>query len=203
MVWGMRVVEWAFCRKDLTRVQVDEVDAVLSNSGSNANKKEVADARSGILWDALDLTLNFRGRGWNGAQILPPEVRPTSSTSAFLLSTLVSATIHPSLFGLMLSAVRSLSPSTFGLSAGGTFYDPSLPPYHRYAPSSFITLAGGITIYAIFHWHMTYDIITIICISVFQRRPTRWLPIFDLPWLSTSLQILGGDGGASYSEAYS
>lgn len=158
MVWGMRVVEWAFCRKDLTRVQVDEVDAVLSNSGSNANKKEVADARSGILWGALDLTLNFRGRGWNGAQILPPEVRPTSSTSAFLLSTLVSATIHLSLFGLMLSAVRSLSPSTFGLSAGGTFYDPSLPPYHRYARSSFIfiTLAGGITIYAIFP--LAYDI---------------------------------------------
>ena len=199
MACGMRVIEWAFCQKELRRVQINEVDASLFNSGTSYHGNEVTKRHaakvnqprthtstlSGTLWDALELSGNFRGCGWNWAQTVPPDVRPTSSTSAFLLSTLVSAITHVLLFDLMLSTVRSFSPSTFGSPAGGTIYDPSLPPYHRYARSSFITLAGGITIYAIVQ--AAYDIMTIICISVLQQRPTQWPPIFDSPWLSTSL----------------
>jgi len=130
---------------------------------------------------------NLRGHGWNWAQnwYFPPEIRPTSSTSAFLAITLISAIKNLLLFDLALTSVRSFSPSTFGSSAGGTIYDYSLTPYRRYAQSTFITLAAGIAICAVMQ--MGYDIFTIVCIPLLQQRLTQWPPLFDSPWLSTSL----------------
>ena len=196
-------------------MQINEVDASLFNSGTSYHGNEVTKRHaakvnqprthtstlSGTLWDALELSGNFRGCGWNWAQTVPPDVRPTSSTSAFLLSTLVSAITHVLLFDLMLSTVRSFSPSTFGSPAGGTIYDPSLPPYHRYARSSFITLAGGITIYAIVQ--AAYDIMTIICISVLQQRPLHLRSTFQegdgnescwLGWVGVDHELAGRMG---------
>jgi len=103
----------------------------------------------------------------------------------FLLSTLISSMTHLLLFDVTLSIARSFSPLTYGSSVGGTIYNPSIPPYHRYAQSTFITIVGGITIYAIVQ--TVYDIFTIVSIIILQHHPAQWPPIFDSPWRSTSL----------------
>jgi hypothetical protein len=113
-----------------------------------------------------------------------------SSTDTFLASMLVSTIIHVLLFDMMLSTVQSISPSMFGSPVGGTIYDASLPLSHCYAQVTFITLAGGIAIYAIVQ--LVYNIITIVCISILQQHPAKWPPIFNSPWLSTLLAILWG-----------
>jgi hypothetical protein len=202
----MRAIEWAFIQKYLRRIPVSELDIAQPNGDANDDLNVVANGianghgapgksplcenaptLSGALWDACDLSFNLRGHGWNWAQnwYFPPERRPTSSTSAFLTTTLLSAIKNLLLFDLALTTVRSFSPSTFGSSIGGTIYDYSFPPYRRYAQSTFITLAAGIAICAVMQ--MGYDILTIVCIPILQQRPTQWPPLFDSPWLSTSL----------------
>jgi len=203
----MRVIEWAFVKKHLRRIPTNELDVPQANGDANGQVNDIPNGHaalkkssphecsptlSGILWDACDLSFNMRGHGWNWAQgwYFPPETRPTSSTPVFLASTLASAIKHTLLFDLMLSTVRSLSPSTYGSPVGGTIYDPSLPPLYRYSQSTLITVAGGIAIYATIH--MVYDSLTIICIIILRQHPTQWPPVFDSPWLSTSVTSCWG-----------
>jgi hypothetical protein len=201
---AMRAIEWAFVRKTLRRIPVDELQPN-GNPKNGANRIanehitsqklppcEKSPTLSGVLWDAFKMFNNQRGHGWNWArsQSFPPETRPTSPTSAFLASTLVSAIKHILIFDLMLTTIRSFSPLTFGSPIGGTIYDPSLPPYHRYAQSTFITLAAGITIYTMVQF--SSDMMTILCITIFQQHPTQWPPLFDSPWYSTSLADFWG-----------
>ena len=202
LIAGMRVVEWTFVQKPLRRIPVGELDVpqiggaahddltVIANGHHMPEKSTLPEQPPtflGVLWDACELSFNLRGHGWNWGQhwYFPPERRPTSSTSAFLTSTLVSAIKHLLLLDLTLNTIRSFSPSTFGSSIGGTIHPPSLTPYHRYAQSTFITLAAGITICAAIQ--LGYDILTIICILILRQYPTQWPPLFDSPWLSTSL----------------
>jgi hypothetical protein len=203
---GMRVIEWTFVQKLLRRIPVDELDATRLNVGTSDGLNANGDAKrlevprksapseqpptlGGALWDACDLCINLRGHGWNWARswYFPPETRPTSSTNAFLASTLASAIKQLLLFDLALCTVRSFSPATFGspTAIGGTIFDPSLSPYHRYAQSSFITFIGGIALCAVIQ--MAYDTWTVLCIFVFRQSPLRWPPLFDSPWFSTSL----------------
>lgn len=197
---GMRVIEWAFIQNHLTRISEDvpqlsikdtkDVDLNAVASGDVVPEKSPREHYPtvwGALWNACDLSFNLRGHGWNWAQswYFPPETRPTSSTSAFLASTLVSAIKNLLLFDLILSIIRSFSPSTVGSVAGGTIHNPSLPPYRRYAQSTFITIAADVGVCAAMQ--AGYDILTIICIPILQQRPTQWPPLFDSPWLSTSL----------------
>jgi len=173
----------------------DATDVVNGFAYGHAQKKTSPNEPPTLLealWDAFNLCSNLRGQGWNWGRncYFPPEARTTSSTHTFLTSTLVSTVIHVLLFDIMLSTVRSISPSTFGSPVSGTIYNASLPLSHRYAQATFITLAAGIVIYAIVQ--LVYDIITILSISILQQHPAQWPPIFDSPWLSTSLDTLWG-----------
>lgn len=201
----MRVTEWTFIRKPLKRLPTNEVP-VLNQVDGHTNgspvihvngyakpsdrKPSVAEspALTGALWDACNLLINARGYGWNWAQEFPSETRPTSSKTAFLSSTFMSALQHFLIADMALNAVRFSSPSTFGSPAGGTIFDPSLPSVHRYARSTLITLLSGITVNS--SLQTIYDLSTIIGVLVFRQRPAQWPPIFDSPWHSTSLTML-------------
>jgi len=201
---GMRATEWAFVQKPLKRISVDELKVTQFNADSSDELNGTANGLNvpgktppfeqhltlwGALWDAFDLCLNLRGHGWNWARkwYFPPETRPTSSTPAFLISTLVSAIKQFLLFDLALISARCLSPAIFGSSTevGGTIFDHSLPPYRRYTQSSLITFAAGMVVCA--SLQMTYDILTVVCIVILRQHPTQWPPLFDSPWFSTSV----------------
>ena len=64
---AVRTLEWAFLKEPLKR------------------HLRPAKATPSIIMDALDLTVNLRGVGWNWSKsvYVPPETRPASSHTVF------------------------------------------------------------------------------------------------------------------------
>ena len=142
----------------------------------------------------MDLTWNLRGIGWDWAvrYKFPPEKRPLepSRRNAFLLQTLVSAISHIYLGDLLQFAAESFDPTTFGSAQGGTIFDTSLPLSFRLLRAWTITAISSMMIYA--STMATNDILTIFCILVLRQKPEQWPPMFDAPWLATSLADMWG-----------
>lgn len=173
----MRAIEWTIYREPLCK----------NDTSPPRTDTKSPPTLTGALWDACDLTTNFRGVGWNWSQgfRFPTERRSTESTPAFLAQTILSAVIHFAIFDACVYSVGSFSPSTIGSPAGGTIFDPTLPSLARYARSSVITLLAGVMFYAVIQG--IYDINTVNFIILFRQRPAQWPPLYDAPWKATSV----------------
>ncbi|KZP22752.1 hypothetical protein FIBSPDRAFT_930918 [Athelia psychrophila] len=205
---GMRVIEWAFVQGPYRRLTAGKAAPSTPNGHSNGyipssnghanghihtappgSSSKTSEPISVLtaMYDALDLSFNFRGLGWNWADgwYFPPESRPTSSTPAFLWATLVSAVKHLAVLDTTLTSLRHLLPPNAGTSVGASIYDYTLSPVPRYAKSSVLGFTGGVTIYATIQ--LAYDVATIVGILILRQTPSQWPTFFDSPWLSRSL----------------
>ena len=137
-----------------------------------------------ILLDATDLSLNFRGIGWSWARLpnAPTESRPSLT---FFLHTLVSSISHLVLFDLVHRLVQLFGPNAIDSPLGGSIFDPSLPPLHRYSCSILITLIVGFMIYAAMQ--AMYQLSAVFSLIFLCQSPSQWPPLFDHPWFATSL----------------
>lgn len=157
------------------------------------------------LADAIEVVGSVRGIGWDWGKGLhvAPETRPLDRRG-FILSTL-SSTI---LAFLTLDFIESMLKVIPGFSppGGGSIYFMDRPfsflthtflgpwvkahPYistiiTRYTVSTTITFFIGIAIIAGFS--MCYGILTLFCVGLLGHNPQSWPPLFDSPWLTTSL----------------
>ncbi|KAI6046696.1 hypothetical protein EDC04DRAFT_3102770 [Pisolithus marmoratus] len=162
----MRTLEWMFLKDPL--------------------KRHVKSA-SLILIDALDLTMNVRGVGWNWSKglRLPPETRPTSRP-LFAVYVLLSAIYHSFICGVLHIAIQTFAPEAFTVLSGGTIFDDTLPPLIRYIRSSIISTLALLAIYSAIQ--MNYDVGAFVGVTVIQQDPAQWPPLFDEPWKATSLR---------------
>ncbi|KIK26735.1 hypothetical protein PISMIDRAFT_675660 [Pisolithus microcarpus 441] len=169
----IRTLEWTFLRDPLKRY--------VRPTGSSPS----------ILADALDLSTNIRGVGWNWSKTLrfPVDTRPTSCIW-FTTYVLLSALYHSFVCDTFHVAARAFSPETFTIPSGDTIFDPTLPPLTRYVRSSAITISMALVIYAALQ--MMYDIATFFGVTVFQQDPAQWPPVFDEPWRADSLRDFWG-----------
>ncbi|TFK40027.1 membrane bound O-acyl transferase family-domain-containing protein [Crucibulum laeve] len=179
-VLAARVIIWTFQLQPYRRLESP-------NSPSEKAQDTSTLSPGRILIDALDLSWNLRGHGWNwsnGLQI-PPEKRPTSSISVFALATASSAIQHILIFDILHYSVQWFSPSSIGSPRGGTIFEESMAPIQRYSRSTLITFLSGLVIYCAIQ--LAYDLLTLIAMFVFRQQPSQWPPLFDTPWLASSL----------------
>ena len=171
---AVRTLEWAFLKEPLKR------------------HLRPAKATPSIVMDALDLTVNLRGVGWNWSKsvYVPPETRPASSRTVFGFYVLLTLLARALICGILHTAVRAFSPETFTVLSGGTIFDASLPPLIRYVRSSVISVVVAFGI--VFVMQLEYDVFTIVGIAIFRQDPAQWPPIFQAPWLATSLHEIWG-----------
>ncbi|KAG9318908.1 hypothetical protein JVU11DRAFT_1018 [Chiua virens] len=151
-----------------------------------------ANSPPSIIMDAIDLTLNFRGHGWNWSHglYIPHETRPTNRT-AFVFHAFFSAVIHALILGILHRAIlTSVSVEVGAISGGSTIFDDTLPFPLRYLRSSLISACAAFAIYAMIQ--MGYDLATVLAVLFFGQDPAQWPPIFDAPWYATSLSEFWG-----------
>lgn len=146
------------------------------------------------FYNCMDLTWNLRGIGWDWAARFkfPPEKRPLdpSRRNTFLFQTLVSAVLHIYLGDFLQFSAESFDPVHFAPPEGGTIFDTSLSLPLRLFRAWTITAIVSMMIYA--STMATNDIAAIFCILVLRQKPEQWPPMFDAPWLATSLADLWG-----------
>ena len=167
---AVRTLDWTFLREPLKR------------------HLRPAKATTSIFMDALDLTVNVRGVGWNWSKsvYVPPETRPASSRTVFGLYVFLSILVRVFICGILHTAVRAFSPETFTVLSGGTIFDATLPPLIRYVRSSVISVVVAFGIVS--GMSLEYDLFTIVGVAIFCQDPAQWPPIFQAPWLATSLR---------------
>jgi len=184
MMVSMRSITWSLQRKPLRRVKTMAEATPQFYSGQTGSADRTYKR---IAIDAWDLCCNLRGCGWNWSSTLqiPPETRPTHSTSAFAAATLTSLLLHLFWFDVLHYCVQSFAPSTIGSPTGGSIFDPSLPPAHRYSRSTVITFISGLVIYCAIQ--IGHHLAALIGVLVFRQHLSLWPPLFKSPWLSTSL----------------
>ncbi|KAG2756735.1 hypothetical protein P692DRAFT_20714656 [Suillus brevipes Sb2] len=193
---AMRSTAWAFVKKPYRRIALqpnktfngDPMSDSANNQLTNVDDTPLFTA----IWNAWDLSFNFRGIGWDWAEDLriPKSSCGTQSTTGFLLSTLAKLLFYAVAYDAASGAARDFSPKTFGSVEGGTIFDASLPPLSRYTLSTIITILSGLTAY--FVVELVYQIHAIEAVLLFGQTPSQWPPLFDAPLLSTSLASFWG-----------
>ena len=177
----MRAVYWTFQQQPHRRTPPKHT----GNSESPPMKQ--------LVLDALDLMFSLRGLGWswfNPRLRLPKETRNVQSKASFILSCLTSSLCTMVLSDIAHYFVQSFDPIHLGTAAGGTIFDPTLPPLARYARSTVITVLVGLVM--CFSIETLHNITALNCIVFFGQSPSQWPPISNNPWLSTSLSELWG-----------
>lgn len=169
----VRTLEWTFLKDALKRH--------VRPTGSSPS----------VLMDALDLSFNMRGVGWNWSKSLrfPPDTRPISCLW-FTVHVLLSALYHSFICDTFHVMARAFSPKTFTNPSGDTIFDSTLPSLARYVRSSTITISMAVTIYAALQ--MMYDIATLFGVTVLRQDRAQWPPVFDKPWKADSLRDFWG-----------
>lgn len=180
---GMRVISWSIQRKPYRRAHV----LVAGTTNIKDDVWSPPSSMGQVAIDAFDLCFNLRGCGWNWSRGLyvPPETRPTTSTSTFAWATFVSLNVHIMLFDIMHYSVQWFAPATIGSPVGGSIFDPTIPPAHRYLRSSTIALLSGFTVYCAIQTF--YLLFTLFGVLLFKQHCSLWPPAFMSPWLATSL----------------
>jgi hypothetical protein len=168
-VLAIRAIIWTFQRIPYQRIY---------------RSRNVSPTYSQILLDATDLSLNLRGMGWSWSYLpnAPTQSRPSLT---FVLHTLVSFLFHVVLLDVTHRFVQIFGPNTIGSPVGGSIFDPSLPPLHRYSRSTLITFIAGFTIYAAIQ--AMYQFFALFFLVFLCHSPSQWPPLFDHPWFATSL----------------
>ena len=168
-VLAIRAIIWTFQRIPYQRIY---------------RSRNVSLTYSQKLLDAADLSLNLRGIGWSWSRLpnVPSESRPTFT---FFLHTLVSFLFHVVMVDVTHRFVQLFGPDTINSPEGGSIFDPSLPPLHRYSRSTLITFISGLTIYAAIQ--AFYQFFALFFLIFLRHSPSQWPPLFDHPWFATSL----------------
>lgn len=174
-----RSAVWAF-----THVQYRRLSPVMDKSDP--------DSVYTACWNTWDLLINPRGIGWNWPRglVIPKSTSDTNSRRAFVLSLTVGFALHVVAFDACVQTIRMLSPDTFGSLHGGTLFDHTLPPLLEFARAVLIAFLAAASAY--FGIQYTYKFLAIVCMLAFYQEPSQWPPLFDKPWLSTSLGALWG-----------
>lgn len=189
---AMRSATWVFAKEPYTRLPICKSGNGLTNehNGHVTIKHHVP--LTSALWNAWDLMVNLRGIGWNWSHRthIPRPFFHVESRLTFTLLSLCQCILLMIAFDALCVCARSLGPDTFGTPEGGTIFDPSLPPTERYMKSLTVTFLSGITAYVIIN--ATYQFHAVLYMILFQQYPSQWPPLFDSPWLSTSLTSFWG-----------
>jgi hypothetical protein len=193
---SMRSTAWAFANKPYKRIALQPNKTFNGDATSSSTNNQLTNVDdtplSTATWNAWDLSVNLRGIGWNWAYGLriPKSSREAESKLEFLLSTFVKLLFYALAFDATSGAARDFSPETFGSVDGGTIFDASLPPLSRYTRSTIVTILSGWTAYFVIE--LVYQIHAIEFVLLFRQTPSQWPPLFDTPWLSTSLTSFWG-----------
>jgi len=178
---AMRGIVWAVAREPFRRQSP-------SNKQSELDSESVCTA----FWNAGDLVLNTRGIGWNwprGLVVSKPAFE-TDSRVTFVLLSAARFALHVLGFDACIQIIHVLSPDTFGSLDGGSLFDHTLPPLLELLRYVFVAFLTAWMAYFMLQWG--YQFVAIVCIILFQQRPSQWPPLFDSPWLSTSLSDFWG-----------
>ncbi|KAF9018926.1 hypothetical protein BDZ89DRAFT_1073457 [Hymenopellis radicata] len=130
-----------------------------------------------VLIDACDLCCNFRGIGWDWTSGAPPPPQRHLDKRAFALNALLGYTINALLF-------------EFALLLRDNIFPPSplrLPFTLRRLLQALIY---PISTYA--HLQAYYHIYSLLGVFLLSQSPASWPPLFNRPWLSTSLSEFWG-----------
>ncbi|KAJ7650405.1 membrane bound O-acyl transferase family-domain-containing protein [Roridomyces roridus] len=136
-----------------------------------------------LALDAADLTFGLRGLGWNFAA--------DAKVPAF-----TTRPLHPYIrlgffdsWDFLQYFCQCFDWEGLGSPNGGSIYDMSLTPPLRYLRSTTITFFNGLIIYGSIQ--IGHDLFALIAVLVLRvSSPADWPPIFDSPWLATSLTEL-------------
>ncbi|KIK92464.1 hypothetical protein PAXRUDRAFT_829932 [Paxillus rubicundulus Ve08.2h10] len=185
---AMRACAWATAQEPYQRT-----DERLSSPSSQGHQEKAGSSNiSTALWNAWDLLLNLRGVGWNwpyGFTFPQPSFEIRSRLAFVLLST-IRFVIYALAYDATLQGIRMFSPEEFSSSTGGSIYDPSLPPILQLLRC---LLISALTVWmAYFAMEWSYQFQATLFVTLLQQRPSQWPPLFDSPWLSTSLGDLWG-----------
>src|ERR1700728_4516333 len=95
----LRAIVWTFRVEPLSLIEPlppltngsHKSNGIHKSISPDANGEKHAEGLTTTAWNALDLMFNLRGIGWTWSKGLrfPPETRPTNSTPAFLLATMI------------------------------------------------------------------------------------------------------------------
>ncbi|KAI5984675.1 hypothetical protein EDD15DRAFT_2375114 [Pisolithus albus] len=143
------------------------------------------------FWNAWDLLLTARGIGWNWSRGIPVtrSSNEIKSRTQFLIYAVLRVVLYGLAFDAFTEAIRSFSPG-FSSWRGDTIFDPSLPVIYRYLRALEISYLTVWMAYFAMQWGY-YSLATLL-VSVFRQHPSQWPPLFDKPWLSTSLSEVWG-----------
>lgn len=191
---AMRSTTWMFVQRPYTRLPIFKSgnSPIGGRNGDAPTPTEHAVAITSAMWNALDLTVNLRGIGWNG---FPSKHTPTPNSQVesrliFALLSLRRLTVFGLMLDILCRCVHSLGSDTLGTPKGGTIFDLSLTPAERYTKSFIITLLCGPIAYVTIEG--TYQLLVVLSTVLFQQHPSQWPPLFDSPWRSTSLTSFWG-----------
>ncbi|KZO90707.1 hypothetical protein CALVIDRAFT_522468 [Calocera viscosa TUFC12733] len=108
---------------------------------------------------------------------------PSETRAAFLADRAKSLLFNFLTLDCLRTLVRFFGP--LGTPEGRSIFLPHLSPLPRFALSLFLTLSiGG----AIFSYIATlHCLLSLLLVGLFQQDPNRWPPMFDRPWLASSL----------------
>ena len=181
----MRSIVWAFAREPFQRLPFQA-----KGGGSSAARSKMA-ADAGVsqkpsipkaLWDAFDLCVNLRGIGWSWSPIR--NLRPEASQSRvnFLCKGAARIVFYAFAVDVATGAVHAIVPVTAGR---GTILDANLPFPKRLFLAAVAACIFILHLYSAFE--LVYSVSSFCSVSVLGQDPMQWPPIFNQPWLSTSL----------------
>ncbi|KAH0833895.1 hypothetical protein J3R83DRAFT_11078 [Lanmaoa asiatica] len=169
-----RSAAWAFTRVRYRRY-----------SPANNRNKSDSERIYTACWNTWDLLMNPRGVGWNWPRglIVPKPAFETDSRIIFVLLSAPAVAFHCFAFDACVQVIRILSPETFGSFKGGPLFDQSLPPVLELLRSLLVlVLAASSAYFGLQYYYQSFA----------MQHPSQWPPLFDSPWLSTSLSELWG-----------
>ncbi|KAG9308682.1 hypothetical protein JVU11DRAFT_11639 [Chiua virens] len=143
-------------------------------------------------WNTWDLLFNPRGIGWSWPRglVVPKPAYETESRVAFVLMSAVGVAYHALVFDACVQGIRALGPGTFGSIKGGTMFDGALPPTLELGRAVLVSALCASAAYTGLQY--TYRLLAILFVILFHQHPSQWPPLFEAPWLSTSLSELWG-----------
>ncbi|THH08745.1 hypothetical protein EW146_g8896 [Bondarzewia mesenterica] len=173
-VIALRAIDWTFAKEPFKRFRLSEKGEVVPEALGPRNMGEV-------LIDAVELLFNQRGSSWSWFRNSSLRNRRTPQSISYLISSLV---FKFAVFDATHYAIQHFFPS-LNEPAGDTIFDDSIPPLSRYIQAICITISAGIIVYTAID--LLYLAVAIPARLLLNHDASRWPPLSNRPWLSTSL----------------
>lgn len=186
----MRSIVWAFTEEPLRRFPLQGKGGVKNGTGSSMTTNAEVSQKTSIrqaLWDALDLCINLRGIGWSWSPIRNFRLVTSQSRTKFLFKTAVRIAFHAIAIDVTKGISHAIAPETTGQ---GTILDTNLPFPQRLFYAAVVACMLMLTLHSTMQF--IHDVSAFCFISGLGQDPAQWPPLFDRPWLSTSLREFWG-----------